>query len=579
MRKFFVLAVSMMLLFGISGLAEAKKSAKKVQFIDVKPLSQVVDARVGECGGKATQAFVITWGGDIATIVAQGNQKSTAAGSIFAQQGLNLTLKREDDFTKQVSSYLKCESPYLRGTLGMINMAADVTEKDSRTKMQTIYQHTWSAGGDAMVVKGGIKNAKNLKGKTIALQAYGVHVDYLSRILSDAGLTMRDVKLRWTKDLTGTDNTPMKAFYEPDVDAAMVISPDAMALTSGGKIGDGSEDSVKGAKILLSTKTANRIIADVYAVRSDYFASHREEVAKFVHGLMLADEATANLFKNKKAQPGQYNQMISAAASILLDSPQATADAEGLYGDCEYVGWKGNVKFFGDKNYPRNFEHLNGEIQKSFTALGIMRSKVVLSHAKWDYNSFKSGLHNTAGVDAPKFDAEKVAQLVTKKQKLGKFEEDEFLPSFEIYFKPNQDDFSDSQYADEFRHVIDRASTYGGAVITIEGHADPLHYLKKKKQGASQVELNQIKQGVKNLSLARANAVRASIIRFAKSKGVALDVSQFVVVGQGISNPKSGLCGGDPCPPKTEQEWLSNMRVEFKMIQVEAETNVFEKIN
>ena len=52
-----------------------------------------------------------------------------------------------------------------------------------------------------------------------------------------------------------------------------VIVPDALALTSNGTVGTGSEASVRGAKILLSTKTANRIIADVYAVRSDYFRS------------------------------------------------------------------------------------------------------------------------------------------------------------------------------------------------------------------------------------------------------------------------------------------------------------------
>ena len=50
----------------------------------------------------------------------------------------------------------------------------------------------------------------------------------------------------------------------------MAISPDALKLTSNGTVGTGSEGSVKGARMLLSTKTASRIIADVYAVRKDY---------------------------------------------------------------------------------------------------------------------------------------------------------------------------------------------------------------------------------------------------------------------------------------------------------------------
>src|SRR4029453_16631688 len=179
-----------------------------------------------------------------------------------------------------------CRSPFLRGTMGMLGQVAEVTDRDPRTKMVVIYQLTWSAGGDALVVKGGVRQPQELRGKSIALQAYGPHVDYLAKVLRDAGLTLKDVKLRWVKDLTGTQESPRAALAQADIDAAMVIIPDALALTSGGKVGTGAEDSVKGARILLSTKTANRIISDVYAVRSDYFESNRADVEKFVQGLL-----------------------------------------------------------------------------------------------------------------------------------------------------------------------------------------------------------------------------------------------------------------------------------------------------
>ena len=39
---------------------------------------------------------------------------------------------------------------------------------------------------------------------------------------------------------------------------------------------------------------------------------------------------------------------------------------------------------------------------------------------------------------------------------------------------------------------------------------------------------------------------------------------------------KNGMCGTDPCAPATEAQWLANMRVEFRIIQVEAEENVFK---
>jgi len=76
--------------------------------------------------------------------------------------------------------------------------------------MRVIYQLSWSAGGDALVVSSKIKKPSDLKGKTIAVQAYGPHVDYLAKVLTDAGLSVKDVKIKWTKDLTGTKQTPGK---------------------------------------------------------------------------------------------------------------------------------------------------------------------------------------------------------------------------------------------------------------------------------------------------------------------------------------------------------------------------------
>ena len=43
--------------------------------------------------------------------------------------------------------------------------------------------------------------------------------------------------------------------------------------------------------------------------------------------------------------------------------------------------------------------------------------------------------------------------------------------------------------------------------------------------------------------------------------------------------PRSGMCGNDPCAPKSKQEWHDNMRVEFKIIQVEAEQSTFELLD
>ncbi len=553
--------------------------ASATQYISSPPLNKKVASTVSACGKSSTvQVPLITWGGDINTIYANGNQINTADGSIFAKKGLKLKLEREDVFANQLKSYMSCRSPFLRGTLSMINMASEVANKDKRTRLKVIYQMTWSAGGDALVVKSNIKRPKDLRGKTIAVQAYGPHVDYLGKVLADSGMSLKDVKIKWLKDLTGTDHSPSAAIRESGIDAAMVIIPDALALTSGGKVGTGAEDSVKGARILMSTKSANKIIADVYAVRSDFFNANRKFVADFVAGLMESQIRLKQLVDNKSSRSDEYSKMIRAAAKILLDSDKAVADTEGMYADAEFVSFFANRDFFTNPSFPRRFSKLNTEIQATLISGGILSSAQKLSHAEWDYNKLKKG--EIANVDPTKksrFKKEEVAKVVTRRRQMGALD-DGSLFNFELFFKPNQNSFSSSEYADEFKKVIELASTYGGAVITVEGHSDPLGYLKKKKSGASPLVLNRIKQAGKNLSLSRANAVRDSVVKYAKSRGVNLDPNQFAVVGMGIDSPASGRCGSDPCAPKTKQEWLKNMRVQFRIIQVEAEESVFQPL-
>ncbi|MDD5036551.1 MAG: ABC transporter substrate-binding protein [Methylococcaceae bacterium] len=546
--------------------------------VAMQPMDRLVKETVGSVKpAPLVKVPIITWGGDIATVHGNGDATLPQPGSLFSKLGLSLRLIRQDAFAQQVADYLKGETPYLRGTIGMLNQASDLLNKDPRTQPVIIYQMTWSAGGDALVVKEDIRTAADLKGKTIALQAFGPHVDYLLRVLADAGLSPEDVTLVWTRDLTGTSETAAEAFRGKDADAAFVIIPDGLALTSGGAVGTGSEDSVKGAKILVSTKTANRIIADVYAVRSDYFQANKDLVEKFVRGLMQADESLHGIMADKAKQPQAYEKVVKAAAKALMDSEQAVADTEGMYRDAEFVGFDGNIKFFAQPTFPRRMEVLNQEAQAGLAKLGLVKGDAHFAQAQWNYALLKTGLTRVDKAEAPRFDETKLADVVSKRQQQGNLKQGELF-SFEVYFTPNQTGFSADLYKDAFDRVISLASTYGGAVITVEGHSDPLGYLRKQKENAPPLVLGQIKQSAKNLSLGRAQGVRDSIIQYAAAKGISLDPSQFAVIGHGIAAPKSGLCGNDPCAPKNEQEWRSNMRVEFRILQMEAEESVFKPL-
>ncbi|MEK7641401.1 MAG: ABC transporter substrate-binding protein [Patescibacteria group bacterium] len=542
-------------------------TASAAQYIENKPLDQLVTGTVGPVKSGAIELPVITWGGDIATLHANGGAVNTQPGSLFNAQKLNFKIIRKDVFPDQIKDYMSGQ-PYLRGTVGMINQALSAL-KDPRVRPIVIYQMTWSSGGDVLVVKPTIKEASDLKGKTIVVQAYGPHVDFLVQTLKDAGVDIGQVKIKYVKDITGTDNSPAEAFRsDTSIDAAFVISPDAMQLTGGpGKIGSGAEKTVKGARYLMSTKTADRVIADVYAVRADYLRDHPTEVEAFVNALMVAEEQLANASKDQK--------FMASAAQVFLDSKDAIDDAKGLLADCTFVGYQGNVKFFTDASYPRRFEKVSSENQEALIKLGLLASKSTLASAGFDYEKIKSGLRNTVvEAESSRFDPAAVAALVAKK---GDALESVF--TFEVVFEPKLVDFDPAQYKDQFDKVIELASTYRGAILTVEGHSDPNNYLTSLKSG-NMVEARQRKQSGINLSLNRANSVRDGLVGYSKSKGVSLDESQVTTVGHGAMKPKkgvekAGVYKGEPLASENEAEWRANMRVVFRIANVEAESDVF----
>ena len=530
-----------------AGPATVSMQAAATKYIDSPPLSKVIKQGVVPVReGGAMQLPFITWGGDIATILANGSAKDTAAGSIFDAQGLKFSLKREDDFTAQIGSYIRGDSAYLRCTLGMLNQAVEALN-DPRVKPVVIGQLTYSVGGDVLVVKSGIKTPADLKGKTIVL-------------------------LKWVKDLTGSDDSPASALRsDASVDAAFMISPDAAEITSNGTVGTGAEKSVKGAHVLMSTKTASRIIVDVYAVRSDYFQAHRPEVVKFAHALLVAQEKLGALMRDSATQKAEYNKLMTASAILLFDSAQAVADVKGLYGDCEYVGFVGNVNTFSSQTFPRRFSVLQDEIQAGLMGLGLIGSKAAVETAGLDYDALKQGLTQTEASGAPKFQSGEVAKVMAQRSEQGTLKDNQLF-GFEVFFKPNQATFSPDAYAGQFEEVIKRAAIYAGAIITVEGYTDPTAYCDAKAKGQPTLILSRLKQSANNISLNRATQVREAIVSYAKSKGVALDPSQFTTMGHGISDPKTGaMPDGEPLRPTSEAAAYSNMRCELRIVNVEAE--------
>lgn len=548
-------------------------AAQKIQTVEAKPLAQIVSTRLQPVQAEPLTVYLITWGGDVATIHAD-------AEGLFKGEGLSVKLVCENDFAKQVQAVLDGKTPYLRGTLGMVASAAEAFQR-AGTELVPIIQLTWSTGGDTLTVRSGVSGAAELRGKTIGLQWPGPHPDLIANYLTNSGIKPSDVRYKWFKELTlpaydtaGAIVDPVSAFRaSSELDAVMCISPDAFALTSGGTVGTGAEGSVKGAQIVYTTRTASRIIADVYAVRKDYLDAQRGKVQAFVRALLRGEESLRDL-RAQGSQQAKFRQTLARSAVLLMGSPQATADVEGMLGDCEYVGHAGNVAFFTGQGTTRTLDTLSDEIQAAFLAMGLIGGRTKIAHAGWDWRELAKGLkHAGAAASAdPRFDKSRVQQRVEEQiaAELESWEEGTLFV-IEITFGPNQSAFSEQEYANAYERALQIAQTYGGALVTIEGHSDPLGVLKAREQGELPARIAEKEQAAKNLSLQRARAVQASFLEFCKKRGLVVDESQFAAVGLGVATPKFKR-------PATKEEWDANRRVVFRIKQVEAELTEFSPL-
>ncbi len=553
----------------------------------------------------------ITWGGDMATFYANGGL-TTQSGTIFGKQGLNLSLVAGDNFIEQVRDYRAGKSPFLRGTYRMMGLASEVIGSDPRTKGVMILQMTWSAG-DHLVSRETLRTVSDLRGKTIALQRGGPHVGMLDDVLKSAQLTWKDVQVVWTKDLTGSEDSPAELFRKrADIDAVFTITPDMLGLT-GGLItpGTGAEGTVKGARVLVSTAQLSRSITDVYVCRKDFYDANKELVTKFVAGYLKACEEIIDLKKKyETAGSPEYTRLLTVSQEIYGKTTIPTLeDAHGLVSDCTFTGYPGNVAFFNEKGNLSGFEPFQKAALDLAVGQGYVRERMALFPSGLDYNSpaFKGYLTKTDLKRQERFRAEAVRNEIELLTSGGTLSENTIL-SFTINFEPNQTEFTAEQYGGEFQRVVETAQRFGNAVIAVRGHADPTKTLLDLvragiqkgilKQSGSRgnysysiqgrpLNLEQTDELVKlieggafdgvaeyrpretmqaalNLSRNRAESVLTSLINYARTKGLNIDQSQVQPVGVGIREPFLAK-------PSNMDEAKQNMRVEFRVLRVTAE--------
>ena len=363
---------------------------------------------------------------------------------------------------------------------------------------------------------------------------------------------------------------------------------------------------------LVSTAQMSRSIADVYVCRKDFYDAHKDIVTKFVAGYLKACEDLIDLKKQyeSKGSP-RYIDVLRLTQSIYGEKviPTPEVDAHGLISDCTFVGYPGNVAFFTQKDNLSGFDAFQKSALNLAVGRGYAKNRMGLLPSGLDYSApaFTSYLTKIQGARGERFEAEAVAKEIEELSAGGALDE-RTIVAFTINFDANQASFSADRYGSEYQRVVELTNKYGNAVVAIRGHADPTKTLLElvkagmekgilKRSGSSgsyayslngkPFDLSRTGEVVKmietgsfdgiadhnaretmqaalNLSLKRAEAVRDSVVDYAKAKGVQFDKSQIQPVGVGIREPFIAK-------PASMEEAATNMRVEFRLLRIQAE--------
>lgn len=181
------------------------------------------------------------------------------------------------------------------------------------------FQYSYSRGTDTISVQSGINSIRDLKGKTAVCAQNSPSHNFLLFLLNLNGIKPGD--LNWKFTISDRDALALFMKGRADVYAGRSASF---------KTGNANQDK----KILLSSKDAPNLIAEVFIAREPFLLMNKDLIKKFIEGwlegIYIADQ-----------NPDHAIQIISRVFKI---TPDETKD---LFNNIKITGLKSNLSFFG----------------------------------------------------------------------------------------------------------------------------------------------------------------------------------------------------------------------------------------
>src|ERR1041385_6632051 len=184
-------------------------------------------------------------------------------------------------------------------------------------------------------------------------------------LLIDAGIDPGDIDFKWAADAPSA----AKIFLQDtSFDAFIGWSPDIYNIT----------DKMKGStRLVVTTGTANHLIADVWAVRNDFFRDHPEIVSGLVQGIFEGMDLV-------RKDPANAARALAMAYKLPEEDCKNMVGKDGgvAEGDAHLTNYRENSKFFLDPFNPASFEVVWNSASTIYKSLGTINSIVPAEKVK-----------------------------------------------------------------------------------------------------------------------------------------------------------------------------------------------------
>lgn len=413
---------------------------------------------------------------------------------------------------------------------GFVNK--DGVPVDSRIMPRIYQQVDWSNGGDGIVARENIRTVGDLRGKQIVLAENSPSQYFALNMLVAAGVQPAEVNMIFTQDAFQA----AAAFNaQPDISAAVSWAPDIYNLSD-----------IRGNRMLVTTATANKLIADVWFARADFAKEHPGICEGIVRGIFDAMvELKTDAAKQKVAELMAEGYNLPASAAM------------GMLADAHSTNWAENYQFFLNRNNPTNFERIWNQAYYLYRRIGKITHQKVPFDQVMDFSIIeKLGQEEKYRSQQDEYTVSFVPKSTSEIQGAEEILTNtvviHFFPnSWDLYKKVTERDgdkdverLYDPNVDNVLEEIAKLAGQFGAARIVIEGHTD------SSMRGKAPEEL------VKELSQNRASAVKEALVNKYK-----LDPNQFNVEGMGWDRP------ADSTDPNNHAK---NRRVEIKVYPAEA---------